>query len=327
MSAGMSAEAADRVPDRVVVALGGNAMVAEDGSATPQAQRAAIERAMEHVADLMAAGTEIVLTHGNGPQVGNLLVKNEAAAHVVPPVPLDWCGAQTQATIGFLVLNALERALGARGIHRGVAALVTRTLVDPNDPGFRRPTKPIGRYVSRAEAETFIAHGQVWEERGEHGWRRMVASPEPIQVLDSQAARVLLQSGYAVVCAGGGGIPVVRDPDGTMHGVEAVLDKDLTASLLAMTLQASALVIATDVESAVVGFGTPDARPLGKVSAAELRKYADEGHFASGSMGPKVEAILRFVEAGGRRAAITSLDRLDDAVRGEAGTIVDHEEF
>jgi carbamate kinase len=316
----------DRAPDRVVVALGGNAMVAEDGSATPQAQRAAIERAMQHVADLMATGTEIVLTHGNGPQVGNLLVKNEAAAHVVPPVPLDWCGAQTQGTLGFLILNALERALAARGIARGVAALVSRTLVDPSDPGFRHPTKPIGRYLPRAEAERFIAHGQVWEDRGEHGWRRVVASPEPVEVLDAGPARVLLNAGYAVVCAGGGGIPVVRDPDGTIRGVEAVLDKDLTAALLAMTLGASVLVIATDVENAVLGYGTPDARPLRKVSAAELRKFAGEGHFASGSMGPKVEAVLRFVEAGGSRAAITSLDRLDEAVRGTAGTVVERDE-
>ncbi len=318
-----SLQASARVPQRVVVALGGNAMVAEDGSATPQAQRDAIERAMVHVADLVASGTEVVLTHGNGPQVGNLLVKNEAAAHVVPPVPLDWCGAQTQGTIGFVVLNALERALGARGIDRGVAALVTRTLVDIEDPGFIRPTKPVGRFLPQAEAAAFIAGGQVWEDRGEKGWRRVVASPDPLEVLDAPAARTLLGAGYVVVAAGGGGIPVVRDADGTTRGVEAVLDKDLTAALLATSLRASVLVIATDVENAVLGYGTPQARALGQVTTAELRAYADEGHFASGSMGPKVEAVLRFVEGGGTRAAITSLDRLDEAVRGTTGTIVE----
>ncbi|WP_053202309.1 carbamate kinase [Jiangella muralis] len=304
---------------RVLIALGGNAMTAPDGRARPGDQIAAVTAAMEPVADLVAAGYDVVLTHGNGPQVGNLLVKNELAAAVVPPVPLDWCGAQTQGTIGFVVIDALERALAARGVRRRVAAVVTRTLVDAADPGFARPTKPIGRYLPRDEAALLVEHGETWEDRGVRGWRRVVASPEPLDVLDAPAAAALLAAGFVVVANGGGGIPVVREPDGTVRGVEAVIDKDLGAALLGRALGAEALVIATDVDGAVLGFGTPDERPVGTVDVATLRGYAAQGHFASGSMGPKVEAACRFVEQGGRRAVITTLTRIADAVRADTG--------
>jgi carbamate kinase len=305
----------------VLIALGGNAMTAPDGSARPDDQQRAITAAMETVADLVAAGTEVVLTHGNGPQVGNLLVKNELAASVVPPVPLDWCGAQTQATIGVLVLDALDTALARRGVHRRTAVLVSRTLVDRDDPHFARPSKPIGRYLPGDQAQVMVEHGQVWQDRGERGWRRVVASPEPRECLDAPAARELLDAGYVVVCAGGGGVPVVRQPDGTLTGVEAVIDKDLTAALLTAALDADGLVIATDVPAAVVGWGTQDAHPIGEITTAELRAVADTGAFAEGSMGPKVEAACR-VAAAGRWAAITSLDHIADAVAGRAGTRV-----
>ncbi|RJK96712.1 carbamate kinase [Vallicoccus soli] len=307
---------------RLLVALGGNAMTAPDGSATPQAQIAAVTAAAGGLAALVADGHELVLTHGNGPQVGNLLVKNELAAHVVPPVPLDWCGAQTQGTVGAVVLDALEPALAAHGLAPRVAVLVSRTLVDRDDPGLHAPSKPVGRYLPADEARALVEHGQVWQDRGERGWRRVVASPEPVEVLDAPAARVLLEAGYVVVVAGGGGIPTVREPDGRLRGVEAVIDKDLTAAVLARQLGADALVIATDVPAAVLGHGTPDARPLGRVTTADLRAHAAGGAFASGSMGPKVEAALRFVEAGGALAAITALGAIGDAVRGRAGTVV-----
>jgi carbamate kinase len=309
--------------ERALIALGGNAMTGPDGSATQQAQQAAVELAMHRVADVLDQGVEVVLTHGNGPQVGNLLVKNELAADVVPPVTLDWCGAQTQGTIGLLILNALDRILPERGIDRRTAVVVTRTLVDRGDAGFQRPTKPIGRYVSEADAKRFMALGQTWEDRGEPGWRRVVASPDPREILDASAIRQLMDVGFVVVGSGGGGVPVIREADGSLHGVEAVLDKDLSAALLARSLGCSTLVIATDVENVYVGFGTPQSRPLGHVSPSELREYAARGEFASGSMGPKVEAALRFVESGGRRAAITSLDRLAEAVAGKAGTVVE----
>jgi carbamate kinase len=307
---------------RVLVALGGNAMTAPDGRARAEDQIAAVARAAEPLADLVAEGAELLLTHGNGPQVGNLLVKNELAAHVVPPVSLDWCGAQTQGTIGFILVGALEAALAARGVHRPVAAVVTRTLVDPADPAFAAPSKPIGRYVPAAEAARMIEHGQHWEDRGPRGWRRVVASPEPLDILDAPAVQVLAGAGYVVVAAGGGGIPVVREPDGRLRGAEAVIDKDLAAAVLARAVAADVLVVATDVDSVVLGYGTAGARPLGRVGVAELRTYAATGEFGSGSMGPKVEAVCRFVDGGGRLAAITSLDRIADAAAGRAGTVV-----
>ena len=308
---------------RVLLALGGNAMTAADGSATPDAQRAAIAAAMDSVAGLIAAGHEVVITHGNGPQVGNLLVKNELAAAVVPPVSLDWCGAQTQATIGFTILNALERSLAAVGASRPVAAIVTRTRVDEDDPGFARPTKPVGRFLPYEQARPLIEHGQLWEDRGEKGWRRMVASPEPVEVLETGTLMTLLDAGYVVVAAGGGGIPVVRDKQGGVRGVEAVIDKDLTAAVLARSVEADVLVIATDVDHAIVGYGTPAAEAVHTVTLEQMRNIAAAGHFASGSMGPKVEAAMRFVESGGRRSVITALEHIEKAITGNYGTVID----
>jgi carbamate kinase len=314
---------------RTLIALGGNAMTGPGGSATAADQDTAVAAAMEHVADLVAAGVDVVLTHGNGPQVGNLLVKNELAAAVVPPVPLDWCGAQTQGTIGFLIMDALDRALAHRGVDRRVATLVTRTRVDGADPGFARPTKPIGRYLPADEAALLVEHGQVWEDRGARGWRRVVASPEPLEILDAPAIGALSKAGYVVVAAGGGGIPVVRDGDGTLRGVEAVIDKDLAAALLARSLDVDVLVIATDVDHAILDYGTDRARPIGRATSAEMRAHAVAGQFASGSMGPKVEAAVRFVERGGTRSVITSLHRIAAAVTDAndgipVGTVVEN---
>ena len=310
---------------RALIALGGNAMTGPGGSATPVDQDNAVSSAMEHVADLVASGIDVVLTHGNGPQVGNLLVKNELAAQVVPPVPLDWCGAQTQGTIGFLILDSLDKALADRGVDRRTATVLTRTRVDGDDPGFTKPTKPIGRYLPEAEAKVLMEHGQTWESRGDKGWRRVVASPEPLEIIDAPTIGLLADSGYVVVGAGGGGIPVVRDPDGTLRGVEAVIDKDLAAAILAHAVGADVLVIATDVDNAVLSYGTSEARPLERVTTAQMREYAAGGHFASGSMGPKVEAAVRFVEGGGTRSVITSLHRIREAVHGSAGTIIEAE--
>lgn len=308
---------------RALIALGGNAMTGVGGSATPQDQDTAIAAAMEHVADLVAAGVDVVLTHGNGPQVGNLLVKNEMSAGVVPPVPLDWCGAQTQGSIGFLILDALDHALAVRGVDRRSAAVITRTLVDPDDPGFRKPSKPIGRFLPADEARRFIDQGQNWEDRGDKGWRRVVASPQPLEIVDAPAIAALLAVGFVVVGTGGGGIPVIRDQDGLLHGIEAVIDKDLAAAVLARTIAADVLVIATDVENAILSYGQPDARAVSSVTPADMRRFAEEGHFASGSMGPKVEAAVQFVENGGVRSVITSLQRITAAVHGQAGTVIE----
>ncbi len=307
-----------------MLALGGNAMTNADGRARPEDQIAAAEVAMAAVAELLADEHDVVITHGNGPQVGNLLVKNELAAAVVPPVPLDWCGAQTQATLGFVLMDALDAALAERGIEKRSATVVTRTLVDPNDPGFVQPTKPIGRFLPADEARLLVEHGETWEDRGEKGWRRVVASPEPLDIIDAPAVLALIESGFVVVANGGGGIPVLRRADGSLSGVEAVIDKDLGAALLGVLVGADLLVVATDVPRAVLRFGTPEAEPLGRVGLRRMQEYAEEGHFASGSMGPKVDAVCRFVQGTDQPAVITSLDRIVDAVAevGSTGTVV-----
>lgn len=307
---------------RVLIALGGNALSAPDGRSGPAEQLAAVAVAAEHIAAVIAGGDEVLLTHGNGPQVGNLLLMNEVAAGVVAPMPLDWCVAQTQATIGLILVNALERSLAKRGLRRPVTAVLSRTLVARDDPGLTHPSKPVGRYLPEAEARTLIEHGEVWEDRGERGWRRVVASPEPRQIVDVQTVKVLVDNGFVVVCSGGGGVPSVRDDDGSVHGLPAVIDKDLTAALLGHDVGAHALVIATDVEAAMLRFGRPDAEPIGVVPVSRMRAYAAEGQFSSGSMGPKVEAACRFVEEGGMRAVIGRLDQIEAAARGQAGTVV-----
>lgn len=289
------------VGERVVIALGGNA-IASEGHADPRSQQRAVEGAAVQIATLVATGHEVVITHGNGPQVGNLLLKNELARDVVPPVPLDWCVAQTQATLGFLIVTALEAALERLGVGRAVATVVTRVLVSPQDPAWEHPTKPIGQ----------------------HGWRHVVPSPEPLEILDRHAIERLVADGVVVVAAGGGGIPMVRR-DGRLRGVEAVLDKDLTGAMLASTIGAGCLLIATDVQAAATDFGTSQERWIGEVSPTHLRALIDEGHFAAGSMAPKVEAAVRFVEQGGRRAVITSLGCLGEGIDGAGGTVVTDE--
>jgi carbamate kinase len=307
-----------------MLALGGNAMTNAEGRARPEDQIAAAEVAMGAVAELIAHDVEVVITHGNGPQVGNLLVKNELAAAVVPPVPLDWCGAQTQATLGFVLMDALDAALAGRGLDKPSATVVTRALVDAKDPGFVKPTKPIGRYLPADEAQLLVEHGEVWEDRGDKGWRRVVASPEPLDILDAPAVLELIRAGFVVVANGGGGIPVVRREDGSLSGIEAVIDKDLGAALLGVLVDADVLVVATDVPQAVLRFGTPEAEPVGRVSLSQMRAYAGEGHFASGSMGPKVDAVCRFVQGTDLPGVITSLDRIVEAVTdvGAVGTVV-----
>ena len=274
---------------RVLLALGGNAMTGHDGQARPEDQVAAARVAMASVADLVAGDIDVVVTHGNGPQVGNLLVKNEVAA----------CVAQTQATLGFVLMNALDDALRELGVTRPSATVVTRVRVDDDDPGFSCPSKPIGRYLPADQAAVLVEHGETWEDGGARGWRRVVASPEPREILDAAAVHTLVAAGFVVVANGGGGTPVVREATG-LRGVEAVVDKDLGAALLARTVAADVLVIATDVPNAVLRFGAPDSEPLGRVGVRRMRA----------------------VEHGGTRAVISTLDRILDAVAGETGTVV-----
>lgn len=310
---------------RIVIALGGNALTSGDGAGSSdlEAQREAVAAAAGPIADLVAEGHQVVLTHGNGPQVGELLRRSEVAADTVPPDPLDVCGAQTQASIGVLLSNALDAALAARSRTERTAVLVSRTLVDPDDPGFTRPTKPIGRHLDEESVVAVLReHGQEFVEVPRRGWRRVVASPRPRLSLDHEATDCLLGCGFVVVCSGGGGVPTVRDDDGTLRGVEAVIDKDLTAAMLAEHVEADLLVIATDVEHVMTGWGTDDEAPVGEVSVADLRAIAEREDFAAGSMRPKVEAVCDFVEATGGTGVVTALRRLGDGVAGRTGTRV-----
>jgi carbamate kinase len=317
-------ETRQHVAERTVIALGGNAISPAGTAGTAAEQTANIHRSMRQVAELVAAGmTDLVLTHGNGPQVGNVLIKNELARHVVPPVPLDWCVAQTQATIGFTVASTLGHELAAAGHPRPVVPVVSRVLVDADDPGFTDPTKPIGPYLTdEDEVARRTEGGTRFVQVGDRGWRRVVASPDPKRCVDRDAVELLLDDGAIVVANGGGGIPVVEDGDGPLRGVEAVIDKDLAGARLAEELGAAVFVVLTDVSGVALGYGTADERWLGEVDVDELRRLQGEGHFSAGSMGPKVEAVCRFVERTGGRAAIAALDDVVGAVRGTSGTQV-----
>jgi carbamate kinase len=301
--------------DRVVVALGGNTLLGEHGPWTADEQRTVIERTARQVVAAIEAGHEVVLTHGNGPQVGNLLVQQEAAPET-PQLPLDVKVAETQAQIGYLLQQALDNE---RDGANDFMTVVTQVVVDGDDPAFDEPTKPVGPFYTAAEAAARPFETRAVSD-GDRPYRRVVPSPDPVAVVEADEIARLVERGAHVVCAGGGGVPVVRD-DG-FRGVEAVVDKDLTSALLARDLGADPLVILTDVPYAYVDYGGPDERPLERVTAGELRTHLDAGEFGAGSMAPKVTACLRFVEDGGERAVVTTPDRLTGALAGETGTQV-----
>lgn len=304
---------------RVVVALGGNALSPARGDGSVEEMRAALLETARALADLVAAGTSLVLTHGNGPQVGRLLLQQELAADQVPPMPMDVCGALSQGQLGYLVAQALDNELRDRGLATRVLALVTQVVVDGRDPAFRRPSKPVGPSYDRPKAQE-IAHvtGYVFAIQPDGRWRRVVASPLPRGLVEEGPLRALVDSGHVVVAAGGGGVPVVEH-DGRLRGVEAVVDKDRTAALLARAVGADVLLVLTEVPRVQVGFGTPDAEDLTELSVARARALLASGEFPEGSMGPKVEACVDVVEAGGR-AAIGALAQAADVLAGRAGT-------
>jgi carbamate kinase len=306
-------------PPLGVVAVGGNALQS-DGRDDLTAQWSAARVTAGHLADLAATGMRLVVTHGNGPQVGHELRRSERAGDEVPRLSMDVAVAHTQGGIGYLLVAAVSDALAARGIDRPTVAVVTRTLVEPDDPAFAEPTKPIGSFMSEALAQR-MARTRGWHVRNvsPRGWRRVVASPRPTSVPEIESIRRLAGEGAVVVAGGGGGIPMVRR-DGHSAGVPAVIDKDLVSSLIARALGARLLIIATDVERVALHFGAPDEMPLARLSVTGARRHLAEGEFPAGSMGPKVTAAVEYVEATGGRAVITRLDRIVDAWRGEAGT-------
>jgi carbamate kinase len=281
--------------------------------------RAALADTASALADLVATGTSLVLTHGNGPQVGRLLLQQELAAAEVPPMPMDVCGALSQGQIGYLVAQALDNALRRRRLDTRVLTLVTQVVVDGRDPAFRRPTKPVGpSYPGPVASEIAQASGHVFAIQGDGRWRRVVASPKPLRFVEQGPLKGLVDSGHVVVAAGGGGVPVVEHR-GQLRGVEAVVDKDRTAALLATAVGADLLLVLTEVDRVQVGYGTPSARALLTLPVAEAKALLAAGEFPEGSMGPKVEACVTFVEAGGR-AAIGALAQAVDVLAGRAGT-------
>jgi carbamate kinase len=310
------------VPEQpVVVALGGNA-ISPPGSANPIP--AQYERTLE-TAHHLAHLTErpLVVTHGNGPQVGNVLLRSDLAASLLPRLPLDTCVADTQGGMGFMLQQCLDKAFGQAGVRRPTVTVVTRTVVERDDPAFRAPSKPIGTFHGQDEARRRMdADGWSMREDAGRGWRRVVPSPEPKEIVELPAIAALLGTGAVVVAVGGGGVPVVRQADGSLLGVEAVVDKDLASALLAANLQAEVLLILTGVEHVSLDFGRPTQRDLHEVRAAELARQATAGQFAPGSMLPKVLAALRFLDQGGRRAVITTPELSEKAFAGEIGTQV-----
>ena len=309
---------------KIVIALGGNALQEDGKPATAQAQLETVEKAATYIADIIEKGYTVVVAHGNGPQVGRLVLQNEHAASVTPAMPFDVCGAMSQGMIGYHIQQALGKILRARGLGQQVATLVTQVVVDKNDPMFQNPTKPIGPFYTEAQAKAIADEkGYTMKEDSGRGWRRVVASPLPVEINELAAVKCLIDGGFVVVTVGGGGIPVVKNNAGELSGIAAVIDKDLASEKLAEDIDADALIILTAVEKVSLNFRKPDQKDLETITTAEAEGYVSEGHFAPGSMLPKVQAAIKFASSGaGRKAIITSLDKAVDALSGSAGTTV-----
>jgi len=305
-----------------VIAIGGNSLTrpGESGSFEEQQRNARVT--CEGIADVLDSGFRVVLTHGNGPQVGDALLRAELAEPNLPPVRLDTCDAETQGAIGYLLQQTLDDVLIARGKQRTVATIITQVVVDAADPAFRNPTKPIGPFYTQEEAQE-KKRRLGWEmvEDSGRGWRRVVSSPHPLEIVESHAIRACLGAGALVIAGGGGGIPVVRDR-GRLKGIEAVIDKDRVSALLAKSLRADTLLFSTAVERVALDFGQPAQRDLDRLTPQEARRYLDAGEFPAGSMGPKIEAALEFLCAGGRRAIVTCPEKIALSLRGAAGTSI-----
>ncbi len=323
---------------KIVVALGGNALQEAGKPATAEAQLEVVEKTAEHIADIIGEGYEVVVAHGNGPQVGRLVLQNEYANDITPAMPFDVCGAMSQGMIGYHIQQGLSKVLRHRGSKARVATVVTQVVVDQNDPKFQNPSKPIGPFYKEDEARAIAAEkGYVMKEDAGRGWRRVVASPVPVEIVELDAVKCLVDNGFVVVSVGGGGIPVIRKENGDLEGTAAVIDKDLASEKLAEDLNADALVILTAVEKVSINYNKPDQKDLSTLTVAEAKQYMAEGHFAPGqaeeymaqghfapgSMLPKIEAAVKFVESKpGRRSIITSLDKAVEALEGKAGTTI-----
>ena len=311
------------MPERIVIALGGNALQSKDAPPTAEAQLEVVRKTCGYIAEISGRGYELAVVHGNGPQVGRILLASETAKDVVPPMPFDVCGAMSQGYIGYHIQQALKYALNARNRNVPVVTLATQVVVDRADPAFQNPTKPIGAFYQEEEARKLEKEkGYTMKEDAGRGWRRVVPSPKPRRIVEIDSVKLLWDHAIVITC-GGGGVPVAENEDGTLEGVAAVIDKDLAAELLAEQVQADVLLILTEVEKVAIRFGQPDQEDLSHLDLATAARYAREGQFGVGSMLPKVEAAMRFVRAfPGKRAIITSLDRAVDALDGKTGTVI-----
>ena len=305
----------------VMVAMGGHAFIGKGEKGTYEDHVRNSDKIASCLMHLVDRDYDLVVTHGNGPQVGTLMRQNEMSRDELPDDPLDVLVAMTEGSLGYYMQQSLLNALRSREIRRYVVTVITQVLVDHQDPAFDNPSKPIGPFLSKEEAELRrdTLGWKIREDSG-RGWRRLVPSPQPLKVVQRQMIRDAAHAGHIVVACGGGGIPIKIDADDRYCGVEAVIDKDLTSSVLASNIDASLLIILTDVPQVLLDFGKPTQRPLGAVTLEELEAYYDEGHFPPGSMGPKIEAVIRFLRAGGRRAMITNAASLEHAIEGRAGT-------
>jgi carbamate kinase len=305
-----------------VVAIGGNSLIQDPKQPDVAHQWEAVRETCEHIAAMIAEGWSVVITHGNGPQVGYIMRRAEVAAkhEGIHEVPLDLIVADTQGSIGYMLQQALDNSLRRLGINRTIMTVITQMLVDKDDPAFEKPTKPIGGFMTEAEARKYEIEGWHVVEDAGRGWRRVVASPKPLAIVEINPIRALIASDYIVIACGGGGIPVVRTKQGSLRGAYAVIDKDRASSLLAQTLRADLFIISTGVEKVALNFNKPDQRLLDQMTILEAEQYIAEGHFAAGSMLPKIEAAMGFVGMGGPQAIITDPPNLARALRGETGT-------
>lgn len=307
-----------------VVAIGGNSLIKDNKHQSVSDQYDAICETASHIADLISHGYEVVVSHGNGPQVGFILRRSEIAAEVAKmhDVPLVSCDADTQGAIGYQIQQALDNEFKKLNLKKSAVTIVTQVSVDRSDEAFQKPSKPIGSFYSEAQAKELMKNNPDWtfvNDAG-RGYRRVVASPKPVEIIELEAIKTLVSAGFCIIAVGGGGIPIFKNSDGTMEGVDAVIDKDFASSLLAFNLKADVLIISTSVEKVCLNYGKPNQKTLDKITVEDAKKYIGEGHFAPGSMLPKIQAAVKFLEHGGSEAIITSPKSLSKAVRGESGT-------
>lgn len=307
---------------RVVIAIGGNSLIPDADHTSVQDQYLAAAETDDHIASLVQDGWDVAISHGNGPQVGFILRRSEMASSELHEIPLDYCGADTQGAIGYMLQQNLVNDFRQRGINKAVATIVTQVQVDANDPAFASPSKPIGSFMEEAEAKR-RRDDEGWDvkEDAGRGWRRVVASPQPMRIVELGVIKQLLDAGVVTIAVGGGGIPVVADENGDLRGIAAVIDKDLASALLASQVDADLLLISTAVEQVALNFGKPNQEWVSQLTLAEVKQYlAEGGHFAEGSMAPKMRAVVQFLEAGGKEALITNPENLERAMAGETGT-------